>query len=202
MRISNTALSGIKLIQLPVHHDTRGYFLETWQSERYRRALDIAAPFVQHNQSSSACRVLRGMHYQRYRGQGKLVRVVQGRIWDVAVDLRAGSSTFGKWLGFELSGIDPAQPQGVHRQVWIPPGLAHGFLVLSPSAIVEYLCTEFYDPADELCLRWDDPDVNVTWPCAQPVLSPRDAQGLSLRRLVDDGLLPVAGPHDPLRAEP
>lgn len=191
MQISDTALSGIRLIQMPVHHDTRGYFLETWQSLRYQKVLGITAPFVQHNQSFSVQHVLRGMHYQRRRGQGKLIRVVHGRIWDVAIDLRSASPTFGQWLGFELAGIDAASPQGTQRQIWIPPGFAHGFLVLSSQAIVEYLCTDFYDPDDEVCLHWSDPDVNVTWPCEQPVLSPRDAQGFELHHLQEKGLLPA-----------
>ena len=193
MQISDTTLPGIKVIQMPVHHDTRGYFIETWQSRRYQDALNITTPFVQHNQSFSVRHVLRGMHYQRRRGQGKLIRVVQGRIWDVAVDLRRGSSTFGQWLGLELAGIDASTPGGEHRQIWIPPGFAHGFLVLSSQATVEYLCTEFYDPDDEVCLRWDDPDLRVSWPCEHPVLSSRDAQGLELRRLQEQDLLPAVG---------
>ncbi len=191
MQINDTALLGVKLLQLRVHHDTRGHFVETWQSQRYQGLLGTGAAFVQHNQSFSTCNVLRGMHYQRQHGQGKLIRVVQGRIWDVAVDLRPDSPTFGQWLGIELSGVDATAPGQDHRQVWVPPGFAHGFLVLSQHAIVEYLCTDFYDPADEVCLRWDDPDVNIAWPLDRPELSPRDAQGLGLHELRDAGLLPA-----------
>lgn len=190
MQINDTALPGVKLLQLRVHHDTRGHFVEVWQSQRYQELLGAAAPFVQHNQSVSSGNVLRGMHYQRQHGQGKLIRVVQGCIWDVAVDLRPGSPAFGKWLGIELSGVDAAAPGQDHLQVWVPPGFAHGFLVLSQHAIVDYLCTDFYDPADEVCLRWDDPDVNIAWPHQQPELSPRDAKGLSLHELRNAGLLP------------
>lgn len=193
MHITETGLPGVRLLHLPVHHDGRGYFLETWQSSRYCERLGVTA-FVQHNQSFSGPGVLRGMHYQRRHGQGKLVRVVQGRVWDVAVDLRPGSPAFGCWTGVELSGIDPARPEHAHIQLWIPPGFAHGFQVLSAQAIVEYLCTDFYHADDEVCLRWNDPEVAIDWPGSSPVLSERDRQGHSLRELKSMGLLPeVAG---------
>lgn len=189
MQISNTELPGVRLMRLQVHHDPRGYFLETWQSHRYREQLGTI-PFVQHNQSFSRQGVLRGMHYQRRNGQGKLVRVIQGRVLDVAVDLRSRSPTFGRWLAIELSGIDHATPDEEHCQIWIPPGFAHGFMVLSDHALVDYLCTDFYDAADEVCLAWNDPEVGIAWPDQAPVLSQRDRQGLSLRQLKSAGLLP------------
>lgn len=193
MQISDTRLPGIRLIRLRVHHDSRGYFLETWQSRRYSELLGNAS-FVQHNQSLSRHGVVRGMHYQRRHGQGKLIRVLQGRVLDVAVDLRAGSPTFGQWLAIELNGINPSMPDDEHRQLWIPPGFAHGFQVLSDQAIVEYLCTDFYDPGDEVCLSWNDPDVGIAWSDQKAVLSPRDRQGLSLRELESAGLLPGIPP--------
>lgn len=193
MQISNTELPGVRLIRLQVHHDPRGYFLETWQSQRYSERLGTA-PFVQHNQSFSRRGVLRGMHYQRCAGQGKLIRVVQGRVLDVAVDLRSSSPTFGRWLAIELAGIDQITPGSEHHQLWIPPGFAHGFLVLADHAIVEYLCTDFYDAADEVCLAWNDPDVGIAWPNRAPVLSLRDQQGMSLRQLESAGLLPQVEP--------
>lgn len=188
MQISETALPDVKRVALRVHHDGRGHFVETWQAQRYQDALNVTTSFVQHNQSCSGYGVLRGLHFQRQRGQGKLIRVVQGCIWDVAVDVRIGSPTFAQWVGITL--FDVAS-DAVHEQVWVPPGFAHGFMVLSSQAIVEYLCTDVYDPEDEVCLRWDDPDVNVGWPLEQPTLSCRDRKGAGLRELRDAGLLPV-----------
>lgn len=196
MQIIDTRLPGVKLIQPRVHHDARGYFLETWHTRRYQDELGLPCMFVQHNQSYSVQGVLRGMHYQRHHGQGKLIRVVQGVVWDVTVDLRVNSSTFGQWLGVELCGISDTRTQSAHQQLWVPPGLAHGFIVLSSEAIVEYLCTALYSPDDEICLRWDDPDVSVSWPLEHPVLSPRDAQGRTLAELQSAELLPVAGLPD------
>lgn len=205
MRIHETPLAGLRIVELRVHRDGRGYFLETWHARRYQESLGFAAPFVQHNQSFSSHRVLRGLHYQLRQGQGKLVRVVQGRVFDVAVDLRRSSSTFGQWFGIELSGIDACVPTDgcgqkerendaggpeAHQQLWIPPGFAHGFQVLSDHALVEYLCNDFYAPGDEYCLAWDDPDVGIDWPLVQPVLSERDAHGMRLRELQVAGALP------------
>lgn len=190
MQIRSTLLPGVVLIELAVHRDARGYFLETWQARRYQEMLELNTPFVQHNQSYSGHGVLRGLHYQRRQAQGKLVRVVQGRVFDVAVDVRVASPTFGRWFGITLSGIDAGSSDTVHQQLWIPPGFAHGFQVLSGHALVEYMCTDFYAPEDEHCLSWNDPDVGIDWPLAQPVLSERDASGKRLRDLRDADELP------------
>lgn len=196
MQVNDTDLPGVKVIWPSVYRDARGYFLETWHAQRYLDALGVTDVFVQHNQSCSVRGVLRGLHFQRRAGQGKLIRVVCGRIWDVVVDLRANSSTFGRWMGVELSGIALNEPQREHKQLWIPPGFAHGFVALSSQAVVEYLCTGFYAPADEFCLRWDDVDLAITWPLTPDVLSPRDSDGHSLAQLQEAGLLPLAGSRE------
>jgi dTDP-4-dehydrorhamnose 3,5-epimerase len=163
----------VLLLEPRVFQDERGLFFESWQSERYR-ALGIEGAFVQDNVSRSARGVLRGLHYQLPRAQGKLVTVLEGAVWDVAVDLRVGSSTFGEWVGMELTG-------GAPRQVWIPPGFAHGFQVLSETALFSYKCTEVYSPADERSLRWDDPEVGIEWPLPSPLLSEKDRHAPLLR---------------------
>jgi len=168
MRIIETSIADVKIIEPKVYGDHRGFFLETFQQERYAEA-GMNLPFVQDNHSRSAKGVLRGLHYQKTKPQGKLVRVVSGEVFDVAVDIRKGSPTFGVWEGTILSAENK-------RQFWVPPGLAHGFLVLSDSADFEYKCTDYYDPADEGALRWDDPDVGIKWPdTVQPVLSEKDS---------------------------
>lgn len=155
-----------------VHSDERGFFLESFNQQSFKNATGLEAQFVQDNHSRSAHNVLRGLHYQVRRPQGKLVRVVQGHIFDVAVDIRSLSPTFGQWLGVELRGDLP-------RQLWIPPGFAHGFQVLSQSADVLYKTTDYYQPNDEACIAWDDPTIGVRWPLKSPILSPKDTQGAS-----------------------
>jgi dTDP-4-dehydrorhamnose 3,5-epimerase len=163
-----------------VFGDARGFFLETWNEQRYREAgLDLR--FVQDNISSSRRGTLRGLHFQNPRSQGKLVWVIEGEVFDVAVDLRRSSPTFGRWHGLNLSGQN-------RLQFYIPTGFAHGFAVLSETALFAYKCTEFYSPKDELTLCWDDPDVGVKWPLNDPVLSEKDKQGVRLKDLPTDRL--------------
>jgi dTDP-4-dehydrorhamnose 3,5-epimerase len=161
-----TGLPDISLIEPRVFTDSRGFFMETWQAERYRQA-HIPGPFVQDNYSYSIRGVLRGLHYQLKKPQGKLVYVLHGEVFDVAVDIRRGSPTFGHWMGEILSGDN-------HRQLYIPPGFAHGFYVLSEGAHFFYKCTEFYTPEDEYGLRWDDPALGIDWPVSDPLLSEKD----------------------------
>lgn len=175
MQVTETSIAGCKIIQPKVFGDARGFFLETFQVERYWDA-GIDLPFVQDNHSRSGKGVLRGLHFQINRPQGKLVRVVRGEVFDVAVDLRPGSSTYGRWEGVILS-------EENKTQFWVPPGLAHGFVVLSESADFEYKCTDFYDPTDEGCLIWNDPTVAIDWPVSAPILSDKDKQGKLLAEL-------------------
>jgi dTDP-4-dehydrorhamnose 3,5-epimerase len=156
-----TALEGVLIVEPEVYRDNRGFFLETYHAEKYR-ACGLPATFVQDNHSSSVARTLRGLHLQRRRMPGKLVRVIRGAILDVAVDVRRGSPTFGRSVTVTLSG-------------YIPPGFAHGFYVLSDSAEVEYKCTAAYDPAAEIGIVWNDPDLAIAWPDPAPVLSAKDA---------------------------
>ena len=180
MKFSETALPGVILIEPPVFRDERGFFLETYQQEKFRNG-GISDRFVQDNHSRSTRGTLRGLHLQRTRLQGKLIRVIEGEIFDVAVDVRSGSPTFAKWVGFMLSATN-------FLQLYIPPGFAHGFAVMSETAQVEYKCTELYAPADELTVAWDDPQIGIEWPLANPLLSPKDQAAKSLRELVE--LLP------------
>ena len=180
MRIVHAEIPDVLLIEPVVHRDARGFFLETYHAEKYRRA-GIADPFVQDNHSRSVRGTLRGLHMQRTRLQGKLVRVIDGEIHDVAVDVRRGSPTFGRWVGTRLSADN-------FLQCWIPPGFAHGFCVLSGAAQVEYKCTAPYDPADEIGIAWNDPSLNIQWPIAEPLLSDRDRRNPSLEAVM--GLLP------------
>ena len=183
MRFLPTDLPGVILVQPDVYRDARGFFLETYQAERYR-AGGIAETFVQDNHSRSLEGTLRGLHAQLRRPQGKLVRAIEGEIFDVAVDIRRGSPTFGRWVGYTLSADD-------FRQLYVPPGFAHGFCVRSPVAQVEYKCTDYYDPADEISLAWDDPEIGIAWPVAEPRLSARDQAALPLAAAIDR--LPVYG---------
>lgn len=175
MQITPTALPDVLLLTPRVFADERGYFMETWNARVFAgHGLDLA--FVQDNHSRSHRHTLRGLHYQVTQPQGKLVSVTRGEIFDVVVDMREGSATFGHWAAEILS-------EDNHRMLWIPPGFAHGFYVLSETADIHYKCTDFYAPAHERCIRWDDPALGIRWPLAageRPRLSPRDAQGTSL----------------------
>ncbi|HXL39643.1 MAG TPA: dTDP-4-dehydrorhamnose 3,5-epimerase [Myxococcales bacterium] len=178
MKFLETDLPGVLIVEPDVFRDPRGFFLETFHAARYRDG-GIPYDFVQDNHSKSVRGTLRGLHAQRRRPQGKLVRAAQGEIFDVAVDIRPGSATFGKWVGARLSGES-------FRQMFVPPGFAHGFCVLSATAEVEYKCTDFYDRADEIGARWDS--VGIEWPIQDPLLSPKDAALptlLELRKALD-----------------
>ena len=175
MKISHSKLKGCVIIEPRVFGDDRGFFLETFQAVRYKQEAGIDLPFVQDNHSRSARGVLRGLHFQKTKPQGKLVRVVRGEVYDVAVDIRKGSATFGQWEGVILS-------EDNKKQFWVPPGFAHGFVVLSDTADFEYKCTDYYDPSDEGSILWSDPDLDIPWPIANPVLSAKDE---SAKRLVD-----------------
>jgi dTDP-4-dehydrorhamnose 3,5-epimerase len=169
MKVIDTAIPDVKIIEPQVHGDGRGFFLETFHIMRYKEMLGINFDFVQDNHSRSTKGVLRGLHFQKNKPQGKLVRVVRGEVFDVAVDIRKGSLTFGKWEGVILS-------EQNKKQFWVPPGFAHGFLVLSDVADFEYKCTDYYDPLDEGSLLWCDPTINISWPEAEDIkTSPKDA---------------------------
>jgi len=176
MNVIETAVSGAVIIEPKVFGDHRGFFLETFQAKRYREMAGVELEFVQDNHSRSSKGVLRGLHFQKTNPQGKLVRVVRGAVFDVAVDIRSDSPTFGKWAGVELT-------EDNHRQFWVPPGLAHGFVVLSDIADFEYKCTDYYDPTDEGCLLWNDPDISIEWPISEPVLSDKDKLGKTFKEL-------------------
>lgn len=175
MNVIETALPGVLLLEPKVFGDERGFFLESY-NKRTLAALGIDAEFVQDNHSRSQQGVLRGLHYQLRQPQGKLVRVVAGRVFDVAVDLRRSSPHFGQWAGFELSAENK-------RLAWVPPGFGHGFLVLSESADFLYKATDYYAPEHERCVRWDDPAIGIAWPPLdiQPLLSAKDQSGALLR---------------------
>lgn len=175
MNVSPCALEGPLVIDPKVFGDARGFFVESWNKERYRQA-GIAGEFVQDNFSFSCRHTLRGMHAQNPRCQGKLVSVWQGEVWDVVVDLRRSSPTFGRWYGLTLSAENK-------RQFWVPPGFAHGFVVTSETALFHYKCTELYSPKDEVGFLWNDPAVGIPWPTTTPILSPRDAQAPRLADL-------------------
>ncbi len=176
MQFIDTAIADVKLIEPKVFGDQRGFFMEIWNADTFRQAgLDLH--FVQDNHSLSTQGTLRGLHYQLQQPQGKLVRVTLGEVFDIAVDLRRDSATFGQWVGEYLSAEN-------RRMLWVPPGFAHGFYVTSERAEFLYKCTERYAPAHERCIRWDDPDLAIPWPLPpgeQPVLSPKDAAAPALR---------------------
>lgn len=174
MKVLPTALSGVLLLEPEVHADSRGFFFESFNERRFADEAGIDAHFVQDNHSRSVRHVLRGLHYQVGSAQGKLVRVVSGEIFDVAVDLRRSSPTFGRWEGIRLDAVR-------HQQLWIPPGFAHGFLVLSEQAEVLYKTTTYWSPRQERCIRWDDPDLAIVWPLSgAPILSDKDRAGAAL----------------------
>ncbi len=164
MEIEELSLPGLLLFKPRVHGDARGFFLETWRERDYRH---LTGRLVQDNQSRSGYGVLRGLHYQLANPQGKLVRVARGRVYDVAVDIRRGSPTFGRWAGVTL---DDEQ----HHQLWVPPGFAHGFCVLSESADFCYRCSDYYAPGDEYGIAWDDPGLDIDWGVPSPTVSGRD----------------------------
>ena len=168
MNVIKTNLRDCVVIEPNVFGDDRGFFLETFQAKRYADLAGIALPFVQDNHSRSSKGVLRGLHFQKTKPQGKLVRVVRGEVYDVAVDIRLGSPTYGRWEAVVLS-------EDNKKQFWVPPGFAHGFMVISDFADFEYKCTDYYDPTDEGSLLWNDPDLNIPWPIESPVLSEKDA---------------------------
>lgn len=170
MQVIDTAVHGAKIIQPKVFGDARGFFLETFEKKRYQKMLDIDVDFVQDNHSRSSKGVLRGLHFQKTSPQGKLVRVVRGEVFDVVVDIRQDSPSYGEWCGVTLS-------EENKTQFWLPPGLAHGFVVLSDIADFEYKCTDYYDPSDEGCLLWNDPEVSIKWPITDPLLSEKDKLG-------------------------
>jgi len=176
MNILKTILPGCVIIEPKVFGDDRGFFLETFHTARYKQLAGINMPFVQDNHSRSLKGVLRGLHFQKTKPQGKLVRVVRGEVFDVAVDIRRESATFGKWEGVILS-------EKNKKQFWVPPGFAHGFMVLSDVADFEYKCTDYYDPSDEGSLLWCDPDLDIIWPLTNPILSDKDANANKLADL-------------------
>ncbi|QEL66271.1 dTDP-4-dehydrorhamnose 3,5-epimerase [Oryzomicrobium terrae] len=171
MKVSSTTLSGVLLLEPEVYGDSRGFFFESFNERRFAVEAGIVAHFVQDNHSRSGRHILRGLHYQVGNPQGKLIRVVRGAIFDVAVDLRRSSPTFGHWDGVRLDAEH-------HQQLWVPPGLAHGFLVLSDEADVLYKTTDYWSPQNERCIRWDDPQLAIAWPLeGAPVLSDKDRAG-------------------------
>jgi len=175
MKITTTAIPDVLLITPKVFGDSRGFFLESFHASRYAEA-GIPGPFVQDNHSRSSKGVLRGLHFQKQYPQGKLVYVTIGSVFDVAVDIRKDSPTFGQWVGVTLSADE-------HQQFYIPPGFAHGFCVLSDTADFHYKCTDYYHPEDEGSLRWDDPDIGIQWPITEPILSAKDANADYLKAL-------------------
>lgn len=180
MKLIPTSLPGCVLVEPAVFGDARGFFFETWNAERYAEQ-GLPGSFVQSNVSSSARGVLRGLHYQWPRPQGKLVTVLQGEVYDVAVDIRQGSPTFGRWEAFILSGEN-------RRQLWIPPGFAHGFAVLSDTALFNYLCTDVYVKEADAAIRWNDAELAVDWPISAPSLSAKDQQAPFLEDIPKDRL--------------
>jgi dTDP-4-dehydrorhamnose 3,5-epimerase len=188
MKILETELPGVLVLEPRTFSDDRGYFLETWHETRYSE-LGLSERFVQDNLSFSRRDVLRGLHFQHPNGQGKLVFAIQGEIFDVAVDIRVGSPTYGKWVGETLSG-------GTMRQIYIPPGFAHGFAVLSDSALVAYKCTEYYSPTHESSLRWDDQALGIKWPVANPIVSAKDQDAPRLAEISRDRLPRFEGTND------
>jgi dTDP-4-dehydrorhamnose 3,5-epimerase len=175
MNIIPTAIPDVIIIEPNVFGDNRGFFFESYNEKTFEALTGIKVTFVQDNHSRSAKHVLRGLHYQIKQPQGKLVRVVAGEVFDVAVDIRRASATFGKWVGERLSADNK-------KQMWVPPGLAHGFLVLSDVADFLYKTTDYYAPEHERCIRWDDPDFNIQWPIrGAPIVSEKDEKGESFK---------------------
>ncbi len=180
MNVISCDIPGLLLVEPKVFGDARGFFMETWNRQRYRDA-GLAGDFVQDNVSLSRRGILRGLHFQNPGGQGKLVSVLHGEVFDAAVDIRRSSPTFGRWHGLTLSAENK-------RQFFIPPGFAHGFAVLSETALFAYKCTEPYAPQNELTLAWNDPEIGIRWPLESPHLSEKDARGLRLREIPKERL--------------
>ena len=171
MKIIPTHIQDVLVIEPQIHGDARGFFFESYNAEQFKKATGVAVSFVQDNHSKSQKGVLRGLHYQIRKPQGKLVRVIVGKVFDVAVDIRRSSPTFGKWVSAHLSAENK-------RQLWVPGGFAHGFLVLSDVAEFLYKTTDYYTPEYERCIRWNDPDLNIQWPMEEsPLVSEKDAKG-------------------------
>lgn len=185
MRIIETLLPGCRVIEPAVHEDERGFFFEAWNARSFQ-SHGLPTAFVQSNVASSARGVLRGLHYQWPTPQGKLVGVLEGEVYDVAVDIRRGAPTFGRWTAAVLSATN-------RRQMWIPEGFAHGYVVLSERAVFSYLCTAPYDKAADAAIRWDDPSLAIDWPVTKPQLSPKDGNAPFLADISADRL-PVLGP--------
>lgn len=183
MKARETSLPGVLLLETAVHGDTRGHFMETWREQSYASA-GVTGPFVQDNAAFSLRGVLRGLHYQWPRPQGKLVGVVLGEVFDVAVDLRHDSPTFGRWTGHRLSAENG-------QQLWIPAGCAHGYLTLSDTAVFVYKCTDYHHGPSDRAVAWDDPDIGIDWPETGPLLSVKDAAAPRLRDVPPD-LLPAS----------
>lgn len=178
MKVIPTAIPDVLLIEPRVFGDERGFFLESFNTRRFAEATGVQAEFVQDNHSRSQRGVLRGLHYQLPQAQGKLVRVIRGRVLDVTVDIRLSSPSFGRWVSVELT-------EESHRQLWVPPGFAHGFVVLSDSADFLYKTTDYYAPEHEHCIRWDDPSLAIDWKLdAPPLVSSKDAQGTAFAEAV------------------
>ena len=180
MNVISCEISGLRILEPKVFGDSRGLFMETWNRERFRDA-GLDWDFVQDNVSLSRRGILRGLHFQNPGGQGKLVYALLGEVFDVAVDIRRGSPTFGRWQGVVLSAENK-------RQFFMPPGFAHGFVVVSETALFAYKCSELYRPQHEMTLAWNDPDVGVQWPIESPQLSEKDARGLLLRDIPKERL--------------
>jgi len=180
LSFSKTEFQGVIIIESDLYQDERGYFKEVYHSDKYK---DLGEVFIQDNHSNSKKGVIRGLHYQLNKPQGKLVTVMTGEIFDVAVDIRVGSPTFGKWIGLHLSAINK-------KQIFIPEGFAHGICVLSDSADVLYKCTDLYDSEDEYSLLWSDSKVNIDWPISEPLVSKKDSQAPGLDQ-IPEKLLPV-----------
>lgn len=177
MKFTHTELPGVVLVEPDVHRDARGFFLESFHAEKYAEG-GITEAFVQDNHSSSKRGTLRGIHAQLRRSQGKLVRVIEGEVFDVAVDIRRGSPHFGEWVGYRLSAEN-------FLQLYLPPGFGHAFCVLSERAQFEYKCTNFYDPESEISIAWNDPEIGILWPFDSPILSPKDANAPTLQEMLE-----------------
>jgi len=181
VKVRETAIPGLLSIEPKVFEDQRGFFLESWQQKRYQE-VGVSYPFVQDNVSRSKKGVLRGLHFQNPNPQGKLVYVLSGEVFDVIVDIRKGSPTFGEWFGTTLS-------EENKKQLFVPPGCAHGFCVTSDSALFAYKCSDYYSPESEKTLLWNDPDIKIEWPMVDPVITEKDQKGIALNALPDSWLM-------------